>query len=91
MTIKNKTLTTLNGSPVAENQHSLTAGPKGPVLIQDFHLIEKLVMFFSMMEMPIRIVCTLLEVSTMVIHGRFLAQQVVLISEYLCPMQKFYL
>jgi catalase len=36
------TLTTASGSPVADNQNSLTAGPLGPVLMQDFHLLEKL-------------------------------------------------
>ncbi len=35
-------LTTADGISVADNQNSLTAGPRGPVLIQDFHLIEKL-------------------------------------------------
>lgn len=29
------TLTTASGSPVADNQNSLTAGPRGPLLIQD--------------------------------------------------------
>ena len=36
------TLTTSAGAPVADNQNSLTAGPRGPVLLQDYHLIEKL-------------------------------------------------
>jgi catalase len=35
-------LTTTGGNPVADNQNSLTAGPRGPVLLQDYHLIEKL-------------------------------------------------
>ena len=35
-------LTTSSGMPVADNQNSITAGPHGPVLIQDFHLLEKL-------------------------------------------------
>ena len=39
------TLTTASGIPVADNQNSLTAGPRGPVLMQDFHLIEKLTSF----------------------------------------------
>ena len=37
-----KTLTTTAGAPVADNQNSLTAGPRGPVLMQDYQLIEKL-------------------------------------------------
>lgn len=40
------TLTTSNGTPVCDNQNSLTVGPvKGPVLLQDFHLIDKLFSF----------------------------------------------
>lgn len=35
-------LTTTGGAPVADNQNSLTAGPRGPVLLEDYHLIEKL-------------------------------------------------
>ncbi|MBL8631217.1 MAG: catalase [Rhodospirillaceae bacterium] len=36
------TLTTTAGAPVADNQNSITAGPRGPVLLQDYQLIEKL-------------------------------------------------
>src|SRR5215471_8992642 len=36
------TLTTSAGAPVADNQNSMTAGPRGPVLLQDYQLIEKL-------------------------------------------------
>jgi catalase len=36
------TLTTASGAPIADNQNSLSAGPRGPLLMQDFHLIEKL-------------------------------------------------
>ena len=36
------TLTTSGGMPVADNQNSITAGARGPVLMQDFHLLEKL-------------------------------------------------
>jgi catalase len=35
-------LTTTAGNPVADNQNSLTAGPRGPLLIEDYQLIEKL-------------------------------------------------
>jgi len=35
-------LTTTGGSPVPDNQNSLTAGKRGPVLMQDYQLIEKL-------------------------------------------------
>jgi catalase len=39
---KRPTLTTDNGMPVSDNQNSITAGPRGPVLMQDFILFEKL-------------------------------------------------
>src|SRR5690606_39418713 len=35
------TLTTSAGIPVGDNQNSLTAGPRGPLLIQDWQLFEK--------------------------------------------------
>jgi catalase len=35
-------LTTTSGAPIADNQNSLTAGPRGPVLLQDHQLLEKL-------------------------------------------------
>lgn len=37
-----KQLTTSAGAPIADNQNSMTAGPRGPVLLQDYQLIEKL-------------------------------------------------
>ncbi len=36
------TLTTSAGNPIADNQNSLSAGPHGPLLLQDYQLIEKL-------------------------------------------------
>ncbi|MBH0111559.1 catalase [Novosphingobium sp. YJ-S2-02] len=36
------TLTTSAGAPVPSNEHSLTAGQRGPVLMQDYQLLEKL-------------------------------------------------
>lgn len=36
------TLTTTAGAPVADNQNSLSAGPHGPLLLQDYQLLEKL-------------------------------------------------
>ena len=42
---KPATLTTNSGMPVADNQNSLSAGPRGPLLLQDFHLVEKLAQF----------------------------------------------
>ncbi|TWI50834.1 catalase [Pseudomonas duriflava] len=42
---QNKTLTTASGIPVADNQNSRSAGPRGPLLLDDFHLVEKLAHF----------------------------------------------
>src|SRR3979411_3397855 len=39
---KRPAITTTSGMPIADNQNSLTAGPRGPVLMQDFYLLEKL-------------------------------------------------
>ncbi|MBI0169657.1 MULTISPECIES: catalase [Bartonella] len=36
------TLTTTAGAAVPDNQNSITAGPRGPVLMQDYQLLEKL-------------------------------------------------
>ncbi|TFV91583.1 catalase, partial [Oxalobacteraceae bacterium OM1] len=38
-------LTTAAGAPVADNQNSLTAGPRGPMLLQDVWFLEKLAHF----------------------------------------------
>lgn len=35
-------MTTTAGAPIADDGNSLTAGPRGPVLLQDYRLIEKL-------------------------------------------------
>src|SRR6202023_1169810 len=35
-------LTTSAANPIADNQNALSAGPRGPLLIQDYQLIEKL-------------------------------------------------
>jgi catalase len=48
-------LTTAAGIPVTDNQNSITAGPRGPVLLQDFHLIEKL-QHFNRERIPERVV-----------------------------------
>ena len=37
-----KTMTTSGGAPITDNQNSITAGPRGPVMLQDYQLIEKL-------------------------------------------------
>lgn len=38
-------LTTAAGAPVVDNQNTLTAGPRGPALLQDVWLLEKLAHF----------------------------------------------
>jgi len=48
-------LTTAAGAPVADNNHTLTAGPRGPALLQDFWLIEKLA-HFARERIPERVV-----------------------------------
>jgi catalase len=40
-----KPLTTAAGAPVPDNQNSLTAGPRGPMLLQDVWFLEKLAHF----------------------------------------------
>ena len=42
MNTKPSVMTTSAGNPVADNQNSITAGPRGPLLMQDYQLIEKL-------------------------------------------------
>jgi len=44
MTDKPK-LTTVAGAPVSENQNSMTAGRRGPMLLQDVWFLEKLAHF----------------------------------------------
>lgn len=42
---EHKKLTNEVGAPVAENEHSITAGERGPVMLQDVWLLEKLAHF----------------------------------------------
>jgi catalase len=50
-----KHLTTNQGVPVSDNQNSLTVGQRGPVLLQDVHMIEKLA-HFDRERIPERVV-----------------------------------
>ena len=43
--MEEKKLTAANGRPIADNQNSQTAGQRGPVMLQDPWLIEKLAHF----------------------------------------------
>ncbi len=45
MMSESKKLTTVAGAPVADNQDSLTAGARGPMLLQDVWFLEKLAHF----------------------------------------------
>lgn len=48
-------MTTAAGVPVGDNQNSLSAGPRGPVLMQDLLLIEKMA-HFNRERIPERVV-----------------------------------
>ncbi len=48
-------MTTAAGLPVGDNQNSITAGPRGPVLMQDFQLLEKMA-HFNRERVPERVV-----------------------------------
>ncbi|TSA25490.1 MAG: catalase [Bacteroidetes bacterium] len=52
---KKKKLTTASGRPYFENEDSMTAGPRGPVLLQDYYLHEKLA-HFNRERIPERVV-----------------------------------
>ncbi|HUU22167.1 MAG TPA: catalase [Phycisphaerae bacterium] len=45
MTDEKKKLTTVAGAPVPDNQNAMTAGPRGPMLLQDVWFLEKLAHF----------------------------------------------
>jgi catalase len=55
MSNEKKHLTTSSGAPVGDNQNSMTAGSRGPTLIQDVHLLEKLA-HFNRERVPERVV-----------------------------------
>lgn len=55
MSKKKKQLTTSAGIPVGDNQNSLTAGSRGPLLVQDWQLFEKHA-HFNRERIPERIV-----------------------------------
>jgi len=48
-------LTTNQGVPISDDQNSLTIGPRGPTLLEDFHLLEKIT-HFDHERIPERIV-----------------------------------
>lgn len=52
---KDRRLTTSQGVPISDNQNSLTVGQRGPGLLQDVHLVEKLA-HFDRERIPERVV-----------------------------------
>ena len=52
---KDKQMTTAFGIPVGDDQNSKTVGPRGPVLMEDIHLLEKLA-HFDRERIPERVV-----------------------------------
>ena len=52
---KTPVLTTQQGVPVADDQNTLRAGPRGPALLEDFHLREK-IFHFDHERIPERVV-----------------------------------
>lgn len=52
---KNRKLTTASGRPYVENENSMTAGPRGPILLQDYILHEKMA-HFNRERIPERVV-----------------------------------
>ncbi len=61
-------LTTAQGLRLADTDHSLKAGPRGPVLLEDFHLREKIT-HFDHERIPERVV----HARGAAAHGTFLA------------------
>ena len=50
-----KYMTTDSGRPVGDNQNSLTVGPRGPIVFEDFLLFEKMA-HFNRERIPERVV-----------------------------------
>ncbi|SFE35994.1 catalase [Lentibacillus persicus] len=55
MSNEKKRMTTASGAPVGDNQNSITAGKRGPTLIQDVHFLEKMA-HFDRERIPERVV-----------------------------------
>lgn len=54
-TDREKTLTTAQGGPIADDQNSLKAGPRGPVLLED-HIMREKIFHFDHERIPERVV-----------------------------------
>ncbi|MUG09719.1 catalase [Commensalibacter sp. ESL0366] len=72
-----KVFTTAEGIPVPDNQNSRTSGPRGPILLDDFHLVEKLA-HFNREVIPERRV----HAKGAAAHGKFIVTQD--ITRYSC-------
>jgi catalase len=55
MSEEHKKLTTNAGRPVGDNQNSLTVGPRGPIVFEDYQLFEKMA-HFNRERIPERVV-----------------------------------
>ena len=55
MTEERRKLTTNAGRPVGDNQNSLTVGPRGPIVFEDYQLFEKMA-HFNRERIPERVV-----------------------------------
>ena len=53
--MKKQLLTTSSGMPVSDDENSLSFGPRGPLALQDHHLVEKLA-HFNRERIPERVV-----------------------------------
>lgn len=54
-TARTKTMTTAQGGPIADDQNSLKAGPRGPVLLED-HIMREKIFHFDHERIPERVV-----------------------------------
>jgi catalase len=54
-TDRDETMTTAQGGPIADDQNSLTAGPRGPVLLED-HVMREKIFHFDHERIPERVV-----------------------------------
>ena len=53
--MQSRTITNSQGHPVDDNQNSMTVGPRGPIVLQDFNLLDKLA-HFARERIPERVV-----------------------------------
>jgi catalase len=52
---RDETMTTAQGGPISDDQNSLTAGPRGPVLLED-HIMREKIFHFDHERIPERVV-----------------------------------